>query len=111
MLRVDFLKSFHRLVYLEEYYGSGFSSRRCSETACRCLKIDRQFIQALPESESDLAICKGTILLADALNVKPIAECVETQEQFKALKEIGVIISRAIISIGPWVLMLWLNCW
>ena len=71
-------------------YGSGFSSLpMLQKLPVRCLKIDRQFIQALPGSESDLAICKGTILLADALNVKPIAECVETQEQFKALKEIG----------------------
>ena len=29
------------------------------------------------------------ILLADALNVNPIADCVEMQEQFKSLKEIA----------------------
>ena len=68
-------------------YGSGFSSlpmlRNCMCDASRLT----QFIQALPGSSLTWRFVKerSFLLTLD----KPIAECVETQEQFKALKEIG----------------------
>ena len=45
------------------------------------LKIDRSFVSQMHESEGDLAIVHMVMSLAHELNLKVVAEGVETQEQ------------------------------
>lgn len=50
------------------------------------LKIDRTFIEKLPESRKDAAICSALFRLADELGLQCVAEGVETVEQWQFLR-------------------------
>jgi EAL domain-containing protein (putative c-di-GMP-specific phosphodiesterase class I) len=53
------------------------------------LKIDREFVRGLPQSDDDRAICASVISLADRLGVGSIAEGVEHEEQAATLASLG----------------------
>ena len=52
------------------------------------LKIDRSFTANLAPDSSELAICEAIIEMAHRLNIKVIAEGIETAEQLYLLKDI-----------------------
>jgi diguanylate cyclase (GGDEF)-like protein/PAS domain S-box-containing protein len=51
------------------------------------LKIDRNFVEDLPERAEDAAIVRSVIELAQGLNLRVVAEGVETKPQLDFLKE------------------------
>jgi diguanylate cyclase (GGDEF)-like protein len=53
------------------------------------LKIDRAFVSGIPADREDVAIAEAVIYLAHALNVRAIAEGVETAEQAQWLSKFG----------------------
>jgi diguanylate cyclase (GGDEF)-like protein/PAS domain S-box-containing protein len=53
------------------------------------VKIDRAFIEELPESEGDSAIVSAIARLAHQLNLQVTAEGVETEGQFELLRSMG----------------------
>jgi EAL domain-containing protein (putative c-di-GMP-specific phosphodiesterase class I) len=71
-------------------FGTGFSSLsllRCFRVDA--LKIDRTFVEDLPQDEDDSAITVGIIAMAHSLGLRVVAEGVETESQFAFLKEHG----------------------
>ncbi|MFM9835474.1 MAG: EAL domain-containing protein, partial [Methylophilaceae bacterium] len=50
------------------------------------IKIDQTFVKNLKIGSDDLALCEAIIVMAHKLNMKVIAEGVETQEQLDLLK-------------------------
>ena len=54
-----------------------------------CLKIDRNFVEDLPDRFEDAAIVRSVIELAQGLNLRVVAEGVETKPQLDFLKEHG----------------------
>ncbi len=71
-------------------FGSGYSSlaylRKLPATE---LKIDRSFVLDLATSEEARKIAGAVVQLAQALNLKVVAEGVETEEQYQILRELG----------------------
>ncbi len=71
-------------------FGTGYSSlsllHRVPFTE---LKIDRSFISNMSEDNEARAIVKTCILLGHELNMRVVAEGVETEEHFKLLKQMG----------------------
>ncbi|MEM9046731.1 MAG: EAL domain-containing protein, partial [Pseudomonadota bacterium] len=58
------------------------------------LKIDRAFVSGICDNQHDLAIVSATIEIARCLNLRTVAEGVETVEQIKALHELGAEIGQ-----------------
>lgn len=68
-------------------FGTGYSSLSyLKRLPVDTIKIDREFIKDIPDSESDMQISSVIIFLAKQLNFKVVAEGVETPEQMTFLK-------------------------
>lgn len=71
-------------------FGTGFSSLAyLKELPISELKIDKSFVDGIPNDESDMTICSATISMAQKLGLELVAEGVETQAQFDWLSAQG----------------------
>lgn len=71
-------------------FGTGQASQQyLLELPIDVIKIDKVFVQSIGHNPAAAAIVRNAILLAHDLNVKVIAEGVETRKQYALLKEWG----------------------
>ncbi|MCY1432357.1 putative signaling protein [compost metagenome] len=71
-------------------FGTGYSSLNyLKQFPIDVLKIDRSFVDGLPDGERDAQIARAIIAMAHSLNLAVIAEGVETQAQLGFLREHG----------------------
>ena len=69
-------------------FGTGYSSlNELKKLPVTTLKIDKAFIQGLPNDKKDHALVKTIIDLGHSLDLDVVAEGVETFEQYQFLKE------------------------
>lgn len=84
-------------------FGTGYSSLSyLKKFDIDYLKIDQSFVRNLEEEHDDRVLCEAIVAMAHKLNIKVIAEGVETEAQCEYLKSIqcdyiqGYLISRPI---------------
>jgi diguanylate cyclase (GGDEF)-like protein/PAS domain S-box-containing protein len=71
-------------------FGTGYSSLSALKSfPVARLKIDQSFVRGLPNDENDKAITTAVISLGQRLNLRVIAEGVETTQQMDFLRENG----------------------
>jgi diguanylate cyclase (GGDEF)-like protein len=71
-------------------FGTGYSSLSYLQTyPFSSLKIDRSFIQSLNGSDNKTAIIKSIVNLANTLEMKTVAEGIETAEQLAVIGALG----------------------
>ncbi|MEK9713315.1 MAG: EAL domain-containing protein [Thalassolituus sp.] len=71
-------------------FGTGYSSlSRLKSLPFDRVKIDRSFVMDLPDSESDIEICRAILALCSVLGMNVTAEGIENVQQLNLLKEMG----------------------
>jgi diguanylate cyclase (GGDEF)-like protein len=71
-------------------FGTGYSSLAyLKDYETDYLKIDKSFVQKMTQGSKDLALCEAIVVMANKLNIKVIAEGIETIEQQELLTKIG----------------------
>ena len=71
-------------------FGTGYSSlSRLSRLAFDKIKIDKSFVHSISTQEDALNIIRLITGMAKSLNMKAVAEGVETQEQLNSLQALG----------------------
>jgi diguanylate cyclase (GGDEF)-like protein len=71
-------------------FGTGYSSlSRLSRIAFDKIKIDKSFVHSISTQEDALNIIRLITGMAKSLNMKAVAEGVETQEQLESLQVLG----------------------
>ncbi|HJU83221.1 MAG TPA: EAL domain-containing response regulator [Holophagaceae bacterium] len=71
-------------------FGTGYSSmQQLSNIPCTELKIDRSFVHGAPEHTRLRSIVESSLDLARKLNLRTVAEGIETRTEWDLLRELG----------------------
>ena len=72
-------------------FGTGYSSMTyVKHFPLDELKIDRSFVQGLPDDKADLAIVHAITVLGHSLGMRVVAEGIETSAQLAAVQALGI---------------------
>jgi len=83
-------------------FGTGYSSLSyLKRFPLSKLKIDREFVRDLPDDQDDHEMVKAIISMASNLNLKVVAEGVETDEQLWLLNELGCDFTQGYLHSKP----------
>lgn len=83
-------------------FGTGFSSLSyLKKFDIDYLKIDRSFVSYLTENSTDRALVEAIIVMAHKLDIKTIAEGIETEEQLDLLLEFGCDYAQGYLYSAP----------
>jgi diguanylate cyclase (GGDEF)-like protein len=83
-------------------FGSGYSSLGALRSfPIDTVKIDRRFIQGIDQSEDDAAIIMAVIAMSCSLNLRVIAEGVETENQLTCLRNNGCTVVQGYLISKP----------
>jgi EAL domain-containing protein (putative c-di-GMP-specific phosphodiesterase class I) len=83
------LRSLGVKTYIDDF-GTGYSSLSyLRDLPIDSLKIDASFVRDIPGDADAVAVIKGIITMAHGLELRVIAEGVETEEQYEMLRDLG----------------------
>nr|WP_247878581.1 bifunctional diguanylate cyclase/phosphodiesterase [Niveispirillum sp. SYP-B3756] len=72
-------------------FGTGYSSLSyLRELPLDCLKVDRQFVMDMEHDQSTRHIVEAIVAMAQAMDLKVVAEGIETLAQWEILQRLGV---------------------
>jgi diguanylate cyclase (GGDEF)-like protein len=87
--KLTYLKSLGLKISIDDF-GTGYSSMSyLKQLPVDTLKIDKSFIDGIPDDQNNSAITRAIIVLADQFHLETIAEGVEHKHQLDFLREAG----------------------
>lgn len=99
--RINRLKRLGIKIALDDF-GTGYSSlSHLKELPIDIIKIDRSFVNSIPNCEKNMIIIKNLLSIAHDLNLKVIAEGVETKNQLKILKQYSCDLGQGFLFYKP----------
>lgn len=101
---IELLKSLQRIgatIAIDDF-GTGYSSLNyIKQLPLDKLKVDRAFIKDLPDDNDDKQITAAIIAMAHTLNLKVVAEGIETEAQMEFLQTLGCEIGQGYLFDKP----------
>ena len=86
---LDDLSAYGVGIHIDDF-GTGYSSLSyLAQLPVQALKIDRTFVSKLSESESTVRVVQAIVALGKAMNLKVVAEGVESDQQFAIVRRLG----------------------
>jgi len=83
-------------------FGTGYSSLSyLSKLPVDLLKIDQSFVRDILEDKGEKAIVQGIIALTEAFDRQTVAEGIETEDHYRALRNMGCQIGQGYAIAGP----------
>ncbi len=83
-------------------FGTGYSSLSYIRTLpVGKIKLDGSFVRGVIDNRKDAAVCKGIIAMARELQLRVVAEGVETHAQFEYLKSHGCEVFQGFLFAHP----------
>jgi diguanylate cyclase (GGDEF)-like protein len=79
-------------------FGTGYSSLRyLRRFSADVIKIDKEFVQAMPSERRTVALVHSIVDMADALNLRLVAEGIETMAQLEAVRAVGCSLGQGFL--------------
>ena len=76
-------------------FGTGYSSlSRLKHMPVDILKIDRSFVRDVPQDHEAASMVRAMVQLAESVGMVPLAEGIETEEQWRFLVEQGCTLGQ-----------------
>lgn len=98
---MDTLKSYG-IRFAVDDFGTGYSGlATLKDFPFDIIKIDRAFVQAAAQSPRNQALAKTIFYLADVMQLDTVAEGVETEAQFAAMKNLGATYAQGYLFKRP----------
>jgi EAL domain-containing protein (putative c-di-GMP-specific phosphodiesterase class I) len=83
-------------------FGTGYSSLAYLSTLpIDSLKIDRSFVAGMRDKPQNVEIVRAVLTLGKALGRKIVAEGIETADQLRTLRELGVDVGQGYLLSRP----------
>jgi diguanylate cyclase (GGDEF)-like protein/PAS domain S-box-containing protein len=83
-------------------FGTGYSSLSYLRNyPFNVLKVDKSFVRDITDDSADWELINAIVAMAHGLNLKVVAEGVETEEQFNSLKELGCDCAQGLLFSEP----------
>ena len=83
-------------------FGTGYCSfSYLKNFSIDYLKIDKSFVQNMSVDNKDVALCEAIIVMANKLNIKVIAEGIETEQQRELLTNAGCLLGQGYLLARP----------
>jgi diguanylate cyclase (GGDEF)-like protein/PAS domain S-box-containing protein len=83
-------------------FGTGHSSlARLKQMPATTLKIDRSFVRDLPDDGDSAALVVAIVQLSRNLGMEPLAEGIETEEQWRFLRDVGCTLGQGYLLSHP----------
>ena len=99
--RLTALRDMGFKIYIDDF-GTGYSSlKRLVEFPIDGIKVDRSFVHQLEDDSSKQAMIEVIVHMAHLLNLKVVAEGVETQEQRALLQAAGCRLAQGYLFSKP----------